>query len=193
MLVNIHTQKPLDGELTIRTAGIHPWEAASVPEDASAGLDLSDADAIGETGLDFACDVDRNAQESVFRMQLQLAQQAGLPVVIHCVRAFEPVMKILAEYRLPAVIFHGFIGSAEQAQRAVGTGYHLSFGERSFASPKTVEAMKNVPRDRMFFETDESDTPIIDLYERAARLRGITRDKLMETVSRNVRHVFFGH
>ena len=190
MLVNIHTHKPLDGELTIRTAGIHPWEAASVPADASAGLDLSDADAIGETGLDFACDVDRNAQESVFHMQLQLAQQAGLPVVIHCVRAFEPVMKILAEYRLPAVIFHGFIGSAEQAQRAVGAGYHLSFGERSFASPKTVEAMKNVPRDRMFFETDESDTPIGKIYETAAQLLKTEASTLAHSINDNYDNIF---
>lgn len=170
MLVNIHTHRPHDGERTVATAGIHPWDAGSAGADAFERLDLSGADAIGETGLDFACDVDRSVQERVFRMHLQQAQQAGMPVVIHCVRAFEPVMKILAEYRLRAVIFHGFIGSAEQAQRAVGAGYHLSFGERSFASPKTVEAMKKVPRDRMFFETDESDTPIGRVYETAARL-----------------------
>ena len=44
-----------------------------------------------------------------------------------------------------------------------------------------------------FLETDEIDSAISDLYERAALIRGVTCDELMETVSRNVRSVFFGH
>lgn len=48
--------------------------------------------------------------------------ERGLPVVLHCVKAFEPLMRELAECEPRAVIFHGFIGSPEQARRGAGQG-----------------------------------------------------------------------
>ena len=54
------------------------------------------------------------------REQLDLAERTGLPVVLHCVRAFEPLMKELQGRRLKAVIFHGFIGSPQQLSTAPG-------------------------------------------------------------------------
>lgn len=84
-------------------------------------------------------------QEELFRAQLELAERRGLPVVLHCVRAFEPVMKELERHHLRAVIFHGFIGSPQQARRALARGCMLSFGERTFASPRTLEALRATP------------------------------------------------
>lgn len=65
--------------------------------------------------------------------------------MLHCVRAFEPVMLELAAREPRAVIFHGFIGSPEQARRALEKGYYLSFGVRTFSSPKTMEALRETP------------------------------------------------
>ena len=87
-----------------------------------------------QTGLDFVRGADRAAQLSALRTQLRLARERGLPVVLHCVRAFEPLMRELAASEPRAVIFHGFIGSPEQARQALAKGYCLSFGERTFAS-----------------------------------------------------------
>ena len=97
---------------------------------------------------------------------------------------------MLADYHLRAVIFHGFIGSVEQAQRAVKQGYYLSFGERTFHSPKTIEAMRSTPLSSLFVETDESTTPIEEIYEKVAVLRGISTTELATTTEENFKRIF---
>ena len=152
--------------------------------------DIDETDAIGETGLDFACDSDRARQAEAFEWQLRLAEQTDKPVVIHCVRAFEPVMDELSRHSLRAVIFHGFIGSPEQAARALERGYYLSFGERTFTSPKTVEAMKRTPLRQMFLETDDAPVGIGEIYGKAAALLGIGVEELREAIFGNYEKVF---
>lgn len=122
--VNIHTHRPTGNAIEPTSAGIHPWHVGEGSA-AEALPDIDEADAIGETGLDFACDSDRARQAEAFEWQLRLAEQTDKPVVIHCVRAFEPVMDELSRHSLRAVIFHGFIGSPEQAARALERGYYL--------------------------------------------------------------------
>ena len=100
------------------------------------------------------------------------------------------MIKILSEYRLPTVIFHGFIGSVEQAQRAVAEGYYISFGERTFRSPKSIEAMRSTPLSHLFVETDESPTPIEDIYAKIAILRGISTSELLQATERNFQAIF---
>jgi TatD DNase family protein len=129
-------------------------------------------------------------QIALFRAQLALAEQYEKAVVLHCVRAFEETMKILSEFHLKAVIFHGFVGSVEQAQRAVHQGYYLSFGERTFRSPKTIEAMLSTPLSHLFIETDESATPIEEIYARIAKLRGISIAKLTTATEENFNRIF---
>ena len=111
-------------------------------------------------------------------------------MVLHGVRAFEYIMKVLQDYRLKAVIFHGFIGSTEQAQQAVKQGYYLSFGERTFHSPKTIEAMRSTPLSLLFVETDESATPIEEIYARIAELRGVDIGTLTDATQANFDKIF---
>ncbi|MBQ2424602.1 MAG: TatD family hydrolase, partial [Alistipes sp.] len=105
------------------------------------------------------------------------------------VRAFEPMMKILENYALKFVIFHGFIGSVEQAQRAVKRGYYLSFGHRTFHSPKSIEALKATPVDRLFFETDECTIDIEEIYNRAAEILAVPRNILEYITQENFKHI----
>lgn len=187
--VNIHTHRPAGRGVELRTAGIHPWEADRMPVDSLLPLGET-VQAIGETGLDFAKGAPREAQYTAFRTQLELARQYGLPVVIHCVRAFNEVMRELAACPPRAAIFHGFIGSPEQARQAVAAGHYLSFGERTFRSPKTVEAMRATPLERLFLETDDSPTPIEEIYRRAANQLGIPETRLQETTLANYKTIF---
>ena len=189
MVTDIHTHNAHAQAQTIDTVGIHPWFALDGDIAEVERLALS-AEAIGEIGLDFACDVPREAQEHIFRAQLTLAERYKKVVVLHCVKAFEEVCKIVSEYHLPAVIFHGFIGSKEQAQRAVRQGYYLSFGERTFRSNKTIEALRSTPLSNLFVETDESATPIEEIYEKIAELRGVTTAELMEATEENLKRIF---
>ena len=174
--VNIHTHRPTGRGIELRTAGIHPWNADR--EDVSTIVPLlGDVQAIGETGLDFVRGADRAVQLAAFRAQLALAHERQMPVVLHCVRAFEPVMRELDACRPRAVIFHGFIGSPEQALRA-------------FASPKTLESLRETPLSQLFLETDDSDVPIEEIYARAAKVKGVTPEELQRATLENYGRIF---
>ena len=207
--VNIHTHRPTGRGVELRAEGIHPWRAdRAAAEEFAARLDgrsdgrsdglvdgrLDGLDgrvqAIGEIGLDYASTVDRQLQLDVLRMQLALARRRGLPVVLHCVRAFEPLMRELAACPPRAVIFHGFIGSPEQARQALGRGYMLSFGERTFASPKSLRALQEVPLTQLFLETDDDPVTIESIYERVAALRGIELEVLKRATLENYERIF---
>lgn len=191
-LVNMHTHHPTGSGIELRTAGIHPWDAEG--RNAVELLPLSpDVQAIGETGLDFVRGASPSEQVRVLREQLALAAEKGLPVVLHCVRAFEPLMTELRGRDLRAVLFHGFIGSPEQARRALEQGYYLSFGERAFHSPKTLEALRQAPLDRIFCETDESDTPIAEIYRLTAEAKGLGMEVLAQALWNNYRRIFEEH
>lgn len=187
--VNIHTHRPTGSGIELRTEGVHPWDA-DMQLVATLGEQLSDAQAVGETGLDFVHGPSREMQTEALRAQLRLARERGLPVVLHCVRAFEPLMRELAACEPRAVIFHGFIGSPEQARRALAKGYFLSFGERAFASPKTLAALRETPLSQLFLETDDSPVPIEEIYARAAEARGVPTEVLQRATLANYERIF---
>ena len=174
-------------------AGVHPSSTAELDEEKFAELRVLAQSgkivAIGEIGLDYLRP-DREAQLRIFEGQLRLAEAAGKPVVLHCVKAFEETMRLLKQFRLRAVIFHGFIGSPEQAARAVAAGYYLSFGSRSLRSPRTVRALGSIPTQRLFLETDDAPATIESVYATAARLLGMPLDRLKETIYNNYLHIF---
>lgn len=187
--VNIHTHRPTGSGIELRTAGVHPWHA-DIQEVATLGERLSDVQAVGETGLDFVHGPAREVQFGALRAQLRIARERGLPVVLHCVRAFEPLMRELAACEPRAVIFHGFIGSPEQAWQALAKGYFLSFGERAFASPKTLAALRETPLSQLFLETDDSPVPIAEIYARAAEARGVPAEELQRATLANYKRTF---
>ena len=182
--VNIHTHRPTGSGIELRTEGVHPWDA-DMRLVATLGERLSDAQAVGETGLDFVHGPSREMQTEALRAQLRLARERGLPVVLHCVRAFEPLMRELAASEPRAVIFHGFIGSPEQAAVAAGRGYFLSAGMRSFLSPRTVRALAGAAESSLLLETDERTEDISAVYARAAEVLDLPLPELKRIVYEN--------
>ncbi|MBQ2142451.1 MAG: TatD family hydrolase [Alistipes sp.] len=168
-------------------AGIHPWDA----ERGHALPDFDHCDIIGETGLDYACEVDKLVQERLFRTHLEAAEQLGKPIVLHVVRAFEPTIKILANYNIKGVVFHGFTGSEQQAKEAIKRGYYLSFGIRSLYSSKTRQAIASTPLERLFCETDDDPAlDIADIYAEVAEIKGTTPTELKRVIYENYKLLF---
>lgn len=187
--IDIHTHNPREDVLSPTMAGIHPWQA----EQATQLPNLSQCDIVGETGLDYACDVDRELQKRLFIEHLEAAIKANKPVVLHVVRAIDEVLNILKEYgALRGVIFHGFIGSWQQAQRCIELGYYLSFGPRSLRSPKTCEVIAKIPHELLFCETDaEHDKGNIEqVYSEVAELRGVGVEELIKSIEENYNRIF---
>ena len=187
ILVDIHTHHPRAGVLSPTMAGIHPWDAEKgcmLPE-------FRECDIIGETGLDYAREVDKAAQERLFRAHLETAEKLHKPVVLHVVRAFEPTIKILTDYNIEGIVFHGFMGSEQQDKEALRRGYYLSFGERSLRSSKTRQAIVATPLDRLFCETDDNASlNIADIYTEVAEIKGVALAELERNIYENYKRLF---
>lgn len=186
-LVDIHTHNPKAGVLSPTMAGIHPWDAErelSMP-------DFSACDIVGETGLDYSADASKEAQQELFLKHLNIAEKLEKPVVLHVVKSFEDVMLALKKHRLQGVVFHCFIGSKEQAERATSHGYYLSFGNRSLRSPRTREVIATIKIENLFCETDDrTDISIEKIYEEIAALRGISQEELSSEIEKNYIRLF---
>ena len=113
--------------------------------------------AIGEIGLDYHYeDIPREIQKKAFRMQMALAQEVGLPVIIHQREALADCLEILEDFPEVKGVFHCFSGSAQTARELTAQGWYVGFtGVLTFKNArKALEAAKAVPKDRIVLETD---------------------------------------
>ena len=114
--------------------------------------------AIGEIGIDLYWDRSTlKLQQEMFRLQIQLAKQYKLPIVIHCRDAFEEVFQILEEAKGPELfgIFHCFTGTLEQAQKVISFNMKLGIGGVvTFKNGKINQFLKQISLDHIVLETD---------------------------------------
>jgi TatD DNase family protein len=145
------------------TVGIHPHEAARVPEpdwEACARLARDPRIvAVGETGLDFHYDHSpRPIQREAFRRSIAIAREAGRPLVVHVREADDACVEVLRQQGVPpeGAVIHCFTGDWERARAYLDLGLHLSVaGVITFRSADELrEAVRRIPRDRLLVETD---------------------------------------
>ena len=107
--------------------------------------------AVGECGIDRLRGADEAVQEQWFVRQVQLAEAAGLPVTVHCVKAFDVLLRLHKELR-PTTrwTIHGFRGKPALAAQLLAAGFDLSFG-RYF----NAESYEMTPPERRHRESDE--------------------------------------
>ena len=114
--------------------------------------------AIGEIGLDYYWDENpsKEIQKEVFRKQLNLAKELGLPVVIHDRDAHQDTLEAMKEFPEVTGVVHCFSGSVEFARECVKLGYYIGFtGVVTFKNAKkVVEVVRDIPLDRILVETD---------------------------------------
>lgn len=205
---NIHTHVSVHPESEIRSlapeelstdnrsfyvsVGIHPWtlteENANIQWKA---LHESIKDkrivAIGECGLDKLKGPSMELQTAVFKQEAALAEDSSLPLIIHCVKAFNELTQLKKEISpCQPWIIHGFRGKLPLALDCIRHGFYLSIG-----SHFQENTLKAIPLDRLFIETDESEESIGSIYQRIAETKGISQQELLEAINKNVREVFF--
>ena len=113
--------------------------------------------AIGEIGLDYYYeDIPREIQQKAFRMQMELARELDLPVIIHERDAHNDGLAIVNEFPTVKGVFHCYSGSAEMARQLVNMGWYIGFtGVLTFKNArKAVETAASIPLDRIVLETD---------------------------------------
>ncbi len=111
--------------------------------------------AIGEIGLDYHYDNDRELQKCVFRKQLELAQKYNIPVIIHSRDCIQETYDILKEYRVRGIL-HCYSGSLEMARLFNKLGFYLGIGGIcTFKNAsKIIDVIKNIPLEYIVLETD---------------------------------------
>jgi len=163
---------------------------------------------IGETGLDTfrTGQAGRAAQERSFRAHIQIARDAGLPLVIHDRDAHADVLRVLDEEGAPdTVVLHCFSGDESFAVECVKRGYVLSFaGTVTFKNAQNLrEAAAVTPLDQILVETDapyltpmpyrgrRNGSYLIPLTVRAlAAAKGVELGALCTAISANGERVF---
>ena len=177
-----------NGEPTTGCAsvGIHPWDVDDNWEERFRTIrelaKAPDITAIGECGIDRAhSGAGLELQTEVFRAHITLSEELKKPLIIHCVKAVDNIISQYKECKpQQAWIIHGFRGKPQQAEQLTRAGLYLSFGEHFNA-----ESAKVIPADRLFIESDESNTPIEMIYATIAAARECSTEELACQVSDN--------
>ena len=162
--------------------------------------------AIGEIGLDYHYEEPgREVQKRAFRMQLALAQELFMPVVIHEREAHEDGLRILEEFPAVRGVFHCFSGSYEMAKELVKRGWYIGFtGVVTFKNArKAVETAANIPLDRILIETDcpymapepfrgrRCDPSLVPyVAKKIAGLRGLSPEAVAAATAENAKRCF---
>ena len=218
-MMNIGCDLP-SSERSIRLAERHDWIWAAVgshPDDADQVDEArilmyrklarhSRVKAIGEIGLDYHYeDIPRDVQQHAFRLQMALAEELELPVVIHEREAHGDALTIIDEYPSVKGVFHCFSGSPELANELVRRGWYIGFtGVVTFKNArKAVETAKSIPLNRILIETDcpymapepyrgrRNDPSYVPLVaQKIAELRGLPAATVAQATWDNARKLF---
>ncbi len=178
--------------------GIHPWfipknwESEIVLLDEKCKGNHSGMLAIGEIGLDSACNTPMDIQLAVFKAQLNIAEKYKYPVVIHCVKKFGEVFKeIQSRPDIPSWIFHWYSGSNQFVDQLKNNPCFFSFGKDIVkGNGKRRTVLLHTPLDRILFETDDWEGTIEEVYTAASTVLELELIDLCETIKSNVANAF---
>ncbi len=193
------------------SVGIHPHNASHLDESALDELKRLSQNrkvvAVGETGLDYYRNLSpKEAQKEAFEAQLNLAQELGLPVVIHSRDATADVLSRLKEHEGEIQgVMHCFSGSREVARQCIKLGFYISFvGSVTFPNAARLRKIaKSIDLSRVLLETDSpwlapqevrglrnEPSFLVLTAKKIAELRGSSLEKLGDITTENAKNLF---
>lgn len=162
--------------------------------------------AIGEIGLDYYYEtIPREIQQKAFRMQMALARELGMPVIVHERNAHDDGMKIVKEFKDVTGVFHCYSGSAEMARQLVNMGWYIGFtGVLTFKNArKAVETAESIPLERIVLETDcpfmapepfrgKRNDPgyLPQMAKKLAEIRGLSVEEVTAITTENAKRLY---
>jgi len=174
--------------------------------------------AIGECGIDVfkakknteneqALNDNLTLQQAFFEMQLQIAKDNNLPVIIHHCQSHQLILPLLKKIKLNrAGVIHAFSGSYQQAKAYVDLGFKLGIGGTiTYArSKKTINAVKRLPLSSLLLETDAPAMPpfgqqglintplnILTVFNALSTIRDEPAAIIAEQIESNIEALFF--
>jgi len=162
--------------------------------------------AIGEIGLDYYYEtIPRQIQIQAFRMQMELARELKMPVIVHERNAHDDGMRVVKEFKDVTGVFHCYSGSAEMARQLVDMGWYIGFtGVLTFKNArKAVETAERIPLERIVLETDcpfmapepfrgKRNDPgyLFRMAQRLAEIRGISVEEVHRITTQNAKALY---
>jgi len=175
--------------------GHHPWNTEKFifnPELLYQQADNTNVAAIGEAGIDKLRGGPLSKQLVVFEVHTEISENLKKSLVIHCVKGSSEISNIYKSIKPnQSWIIHGFRGNDQLANQLLSAGMYLSYGKHLMnSSGKIMDAFKITPIDRLFMESDESQEPIIELYQFAASMKNLSLEDFSEAMRNNFNRVF---
>jgi TatD DNase family protein len=207
MFINIHTHKASANSLEIEnhdffnntsgffSIGVHPWKSSnpevySMLQKTKELAFLKQCLAIGEIGLDKLKGAPLETQLDLFEQQILLSEKLKLPVIIHCVKAWNEIAFIKNKLMpVQTWIFHGF-SKTSLVTSVLDNNVKISIGKEVLSHKKLQETVKLIPLDSLFLETDDSDASILSIYEKVSSLKNIPLSVLENQIESNFKRVF---
>ena len=190
------------------TVGFHPENLNDMPkfylDEIAKMLKHEKAVALGEIGLDYHWDIEKELQHRVFEEQLKLSKELDVPVVIHDREAHGDVMQYLRKYQ-PKGLMHCFSGSVEMLKEVLRLGLSISLGGTvTFKNARVpLEVAQYVPLDRLLLEIDapylspvpnrgkrNDSSNIIYTATKIAEIKGIGVQQLLDITAENAKRLY---
>lgn len=145
--------------------GIHPWyinansNLALIPEELENAILEYRPDFIGETGLD-KLKPEFDLQQEIFYIHLQLAQKYNLPVVVHCVRAYNELLTILSKFTTLRGMVHAYNANSETAKQLAKKNMLLGVGSIILNDDSQLnKSIEKIPLKQLLIESDAPYMP----------------------------------
>jgi len=143
--------------------------------------------AIGEAGFDRLRGPKLSIQKAAFEEQVNTAKIEGIPLILHCVKGHDLLLEYLKNTSShPQIIWHGWNLKTHLAEQLLPFAVSFSFGEKILDSKSNASQwLKNCRKDRIFFETDNSEEEIDQIYQAASLILGLSVEDLQRQVIQN--------
>ena len=194
---NINPEDKPSAEFKLISIGIHPWNTNEFEIEKSLKFISDNAKrknvlAIGECGLDKLTGSEINIQEQIFREQISIAEQSKKPLIIHCVRAFDELIRIRKEMHVTVpMIIHGYNNNLEIARQLLKNEFYFSFGKALLnGNSNASKIISELNLKKIFFETDDVNVSIKKIYEAASTILQMNMEELKTQIYFNFNKVF---
>lgn len=194
----------------LASVGIHPQEISrEVDKQISSLEELLKKNkkivAVGECGLEFVGEVDKNLQIKFFEKQIELSQKYDKALIVHSRKAIEETLEVLKKYKNLRGVIHCYSGGKKKIKEFLELGENWFFGIDGNLTYEegVVEVVRNIPKDRLVLETDspflapkphrgEENKPtwIKSTYEKVAEIWGESFEKTEEIIDANAQRLF---
>lgn len=185
--------------------GIHPQEISDDINLLEELVKNPKTIAVGECGLEYLGEIDKEKQEIYFRKQIELAQKYQKPLIIHARKAVEETIKILGEYENLKGVIHCYSGGKKRVKKILDLPgeWYFGFDGNLTYEVGLEEVVKIIPSNRILAETDsplltpephrgEENKPayVKYVYQKIADIWGESLEKTEEIIDGNVKRLF---